>query len=242
MAATLSSKVPLRPSLAFALSTLLSIVAMLWVAGCARLPDYARPRLLDSQNQPFSLEGEFPYRTLTVADFRASRLPEAKQRHARHINAHSCIQIRATRDSRFNITGGRLEGAIIYFGTIRRITFEAVMIPECSWWNPDIPDERVDYVLQHEQIHFALMEIAARQLTRKARNIADTYVAVGSTVQEARSEVEAKVKSMARAAMDDILAEHTAFDNATSLRFDPDVQDRWRRRVEAELRQEALPY
>ncbi len=43
------------------------------------------------------------------------------------------------------------------------------MLPERSWWNPGIPAGLRTYVLRHEQINFALTEIAARRLTQESR-------------------------------------------------------------------------
>ena len=66
--------------------------------------------------------------------------------------------------------------------------FRAVMKPECSFWNKVVgplgffgriaalfspvpvivPVKQPDwYILQHEQVHFAIMEVAARQLSKQ---------------------------------------------------------------------------
>jgi hypothetical protein len=176
---------------------------------------------------------------LTLQDFQAASLPDHLSAHADTINAYSCIQIRPTRDSRFLVTSGAYHGQTIYFGSIDRLAFEAVMLPACSWWNPRVPRARSAYVLQHEQIHLALMELAARRLTREAQEFSATYLAPQATYAEAREAVAGQASSLAQTAMEAALAEHTAFDQETSLYFDPEAQQRWWEGVEARLRKTA---
>jgi hypothetical protein len=43
-----------------------------------------------------------------------------------------------------------LYGQSYFFGRIERLGFEAVMLPDQSWWNPKMPPNMRGYVLQHE--------------------------------------------------------------------------------------------
>ena len=113
------------------------------------------------------------------------------------------------------------------------------MIPSCSWWNPQIPEEKKAYALQHEQIHFALTEIAARRLTQEAREVASSLLVIQSTLKGARDEISVTIRAMVQAAMDESLREHTAFDEDTSLFFDPKKQRLWLETVEEQLRKTA---
>jgi hypothetical protein len=70
--------------------------------------------------------------------------------------------------SKMRITQGYYESQSFYVGSIPQITFEAMFMPTCSWWHPEVPEGLKAYVLQHEQIHFALAELAARNLRTKA--------------------------------------------------------------------------
>ena len=205
------------------------------MVGCAQLPEYARPHIREIDNKQEALDHGFTYRPLTVDDFRALSLPTIYKLHTKNINAHSCIQIRPTRDSKIIITWNYFDKQIFYFGTIEYVVFEAVMIPNCSWWNPHVPKERFAYVLQHEQIHFALMELAARKLTREAKAVTKEFVAIQTTYKDAQSEVSATIEDMIRSASKDSLEEHTAFDQDTSLYFDPEKQRRWLELVEGQL-------
>jgi hypothetical protein len=209
------------------------------LAGCARLPEYARPgfRAPDS-GIPAGGEG-FTYRPLTIEDFRAPSLPPEYDRYDHHINAHSCISIRPSKDSQARITQGVYQGQSFYVGSIPQVRFVAVFVPGCSWWSPEVPEQRRPYVLQHEQIHFALAELSARELTRKAREELKDYLAIDNSYGAVQAELAAKLASMARAAMETSFAEHTDFDEDTSLFYDPRAQRWWLEDVEAQLEETA---
>ncbi len=105
------------------------------------------------------------------------------------------------------------------------------MDPRCSWWNADPRRVGADYVLEHEQIHFALLEISAREINRE---IAGLLVRVASR-ERAPSRAQAKLKSVLEAARMKYLAQSQRFDEQTSPRPDIEAQTRWRREVEARL-------
>ncbi len=217
------------------IKTILLWQLFLMLAGCAQLPEYARPRVVDVEDRQFSLEQAFTYRPLSIDDFQAQSLPEDLVSHARNIAAHACCRIRTTNGTRYKITRGYLNQQIHYFGSILSVDFEAVMNPDCSWLNPDIAEEKLEYVLQHEQIHFALMELAARELTREAKEEAQNFIAIQSSYNAAQSEIAIKIKEMVRSANEAVLKDHTAFDEETSLYYDPESQQRWLERVEEQL-------
>jgi hypothetical protein len=209
-------------------------------AACARLPEYARPRLVQHDEVQQSLSTGFPYRPLKLEDFRAASPPEQISGHAGRINAHSAIQIRLAADSSFSITPGELFGQTYFFGRVEHLAFEAVMIPERSWWNPGIPANMTGYVLQHEQIHFALMELAARRLTRDAQKWASETVVIKPTPQEVHLELAQQIKALVDSAMEADLKRHAEFDQDTSLFYNPRRQQWWSWEVEDELKQTAL--
>ena len=211
----------------------------LLAVGCAQLPDYAKPQFRLPDHNKDSPEYGFTYRQLTVDDFKALSLPEKFTVHAKNLNARVCTNIRLTRDSKFIVNPVNFRGKKSYFASIQDIAFEAVMIPSCSWWNPQISEEKKVYALQHEQIHFALTEIAARRLTQEAREVASSLLVIQSTLKGARDEISVKIRAMVQAAMDESLKEHTAFDEDTSLFFDPKKQRWWLERVEEQLRKTA---
>lgn len=211
------------------------------IAGCTQLPEYARPRFHEPGDGP-GHDGEgFRYRALTIEDFQAPDLPPEFENYNHHINAHSCISIRPSQTSQVRITQGVYDGHMFFVGSFPEVTFEAVFVPACSWWNPEIPPNKKSYVLQHEQIHFALAELAARQLTRENREEFKDYLAINDSYQAVQDELRAKLETLTHDAMEANFEEHTDFDEDTSLRYDPRAQHWWLEEVEARLAEEQDP-
>lgn len=208
-----------------------------WMAACARLPEYARPRFHDPGDAAVRREG-FGLRVLTIEDFQADALPAKYSPYDQHINAHSCISIRPAAESKVRITRSVYGGKLFYVGSLPRIRFEAVFVPACSWWNPKVSGNRKAYVLQHEQIHFALTELAARRLTRDAREELQAYLSIHDSYRAVREELGTKLRDMAHAAMESSFAEHTDFDEETSLYHDPRAQQWWLEEVTERLAEE----
>jgi len=178
----------------------------------------------------------FAYRPLTPDDFRATSLSEQMAGHAERINAHAATLIRLTADSSFRITSGDLYGQRYFFGKIERLAFEAIMLPDRSWWNPKIPANMRGYVLQHEQIHFALTELTARQLTIDIQKWASDVLVMEPTPQEVRAELSRQIKDRINTAMEVNLKRQAEFDEDTSLFFSPKWQQLWSLTVEEELK------
>lgn len=213
------------------------LLTMALVSACSQLPEYAQPHMVQTDELQKSLAAGFSYRPLTPDDFRATSLSEQQAEHAGRINAHATIQIRATADSSFRVTRGDLSGRTFFFGGIERLAFEAVILPDLSWWNPKIPANMRGYVLQHEQIHFALAELAARRLTRDTQKWASEVLVIKPTPQEVRAELVRQIKDRIKAAMEANLKQQAEFDNDTSLFYSPEWQQWWYRKVEKELKQ-----
>ena len=212
-------------------------LSLVLIPSCARLPEYARPRMVQADDLQQTRAAGIPYRELTPDDFRAASLSEHMADHAERINAHAATQIRLTTDSGFRITSGDLYGQSYFFGRIERIGFEAVMLPDRSWWNPKMPANMRGYVLQHEQIHFALTELAARQLTGDSQKWAADVLVIQPTPQEVRAELARQIKDRINAAMEANLKRQAEFDNDTSLFFNPRRQQWWSWTLEDELKQ-----
>jgi len=212
-------------------------LSLTWVSACAQLPDYAKPRTMQIDEIHKVIPTGFTYRQLTPEDFRATSLPENLSAHAEGINAQAATQIRVTADSNFSITRRPFLDRIDYSGSINHIAFEAVMIPNNSWWNPKIKAAIKGYVLQHEQIHFALTELAARKLTSDARKWSSNLLIIKQTPQEVHAEIVRQIKDMINSAMKANQKRHLKFDEDTSLFYNPSRQVWWLETVEKELRQ-----
>jgi hypothetical protein len=214
-------------------------VPFLWLAttlACARLPEYAKPRMVQAHEQRGTLVAGIPYRALTPEDFRATSLSEDLAEHAERIKAHAVIRIRMTADSSFRITSGDFNGQSYFFGSIGHLAFEAVMLPDRSWWNPNIPANMRAYVLQHEQIHFALTELAARQLTGDAHKWASDILVIEPTPKEVAVGLARLINDRINDAMKASLKRQSQFDEETSLFYSPKWQQWWSSTVEDELK------
>ncbi len=160
--------------------------------------------------------------------------------HADVIGANTCVYIRPTKDSNFAVHRSRLGGKWTYYGSIHSIRFEAVMLPSCSWWNPALPPRSHAYVLQHEQIHFAIAEVAARRLTKRVRLKAKSYLSIHPTSAAVQEDIVATIKGWIREANDASLAIHTDFDEDTSMFSDPRAQQWWFEKLKEQLAESQL--
>jgi hypothetical protein len=213
---------------------LLSLLLVL-IVSCVQLPKYAEPRFHASENNRLANMKGFSYRQLEVKDFQAESISPDYSQYSHHIGAQSCINIRPSREVIVRIIQSYYQDMLFYIGTISQLKFEAIFIPECSWWNPNLAKGKEGYVLQHEQIHFALTELTARKLTNEASSEVKGYLAIGNTYLESQKEVKKKLQTMVRGAMEVSIEEHTDFDKDTSMFYDPRAQRKWLERVDARL-------
>ena len=218
----------------FPTSFYLSALLILLISACARLPEYARPQFSPEDNF-VSSANSFSYRALKIDDFRADSLPSKFEQFDHTIQARSCISIQTSHDSQIQIGSGTISGKIVYTGKFSNISFMAVFNPDCSWWNPTIIPEKKNYILEHEQIHFALTELTARRLNRNYKEYMEQYVAIGSTLDEVKKQLHAEAERISREGIEEALEEHTSFDEDTSMFYDPEIQQRWSERVTREL-------
>ncbi|MDK9709056.1 MAG: hypothetical protein OEL83_18595 [Desulforhopalus sp.] len=212
---------------------LVTLLLVLLVAACSRLPSYGQPRGEVS-------DGILPaqiitYRTLTIGDFRAVELPEDLRDHGEHLNAHTTAAIRTRPGGSIAVTSFESGGKKQLCGRAENLAFEAVMIPERSWWSPALSEVQVGYVLQHEQVHFALMEIAARQLNQRAAKEPEQLSGCAEDSEAAANRLSAVLDRWLAEAEEKTLRLHSDFDEATSNRYAPREQQRWYERVMREL-------
>jgi len=214
------------------------ILLALWlVSACARLPEYARPQFRPVAEGAIAPQNAFTYRQLTPEDFQAPSLPEDVQHYNHSIQARSCISLRPARHTTIKISRGNIGNMQIYTGRYVDIFFNAIFNPDCSWWNPQIPSKHKGYILEHEQIHFALTELSAHRLNRLHRRYLLDYIAVGNTALEVRDELVDEVKKVVQQGMQKDLQMHTRFDEETSMFYDQEKQREWLRRINRQLQE-----
>ena len=187
--------------------------------------------MTDTDNSGFS------YRALSIDDFKAERLPPDVQQHQESINARSCLTIRPSDMTSAQITAVSYYGNPLWIGQFKHVSFEALFIPSCSWWNETVSEKKIDYVLQHEQIHFAIAEFTARRATSELGAKMKEYTAVGGTRTEVAEELSRVLLDSVHEFLESDLEIHTEFDEETSLFFDQDQQNSWYSRLTRLLEQ-----
>ena len=90
-------------------------------------------------------------------------------------------------------------------------------------------------MLEHEQIHFALFELAARRLDAESAAIEGSAVATRASPEEAVLEVQEALQSELSAALEAALERNRRFDEDTSMGFRPARQEEWLRQIRREL-------
>ena len=206
--------------------------ALLSTGACSRLPAFAAPRggLID-QDGPEPADA-ISYRALRPSDFKRTS-PPGRIRHGHYeCGALTCAYIRSSQDAKIEVRQPR-PGEAYFEARARHVRFHALMDRQCSWWNPR--QTHAAYTLQHEQIHFAISEIAARRLDRAAHELVRELVVTGSSQQEAVDGISERIQSLAQRYMDEALERNEEFDEDTSLGENPKRQREWWQTVQREL-------
>ncbi len=206
---------------------------LLVAAGCL-LPS----ALLHDQSQS---SPPIRYRLLTRRDFQADRAPAQLRPHATRLGAALCGQIRLDPESGFQARRIRHEdGGQSYSVRIQRLEFHAEMLPHCSWWNPQIRTRDANHVLQHEQVHFALIELAARQLNLQAQDLVRDFEVSGTTRHEVESSAQQHIEALAETALVRLQERHNRFDDQSRNQPLPEHRQWvWWNQVQTELSETA---
>ena len=214
-----------------ATSARIAATLALSLASCApgRAAEYRAPtvRLVDPAQ--LAHRDAVPYRALTRADFRASAPPGDDAHAAEHMSAYTCANLLPT--GALMLEARQAAAGEPFTARPQPVEMVAVMDRDCSWWNPDQRDDQQAYVLQHEQIHFAITEAAARELTSRIHGLRAT----GDTAEAATAALQRRIDGALRDATRAMTARHTDFDRDTSGRHEPALQQRWYDRLRAEL-------
>lgn len=217
----------LAPSLLLALPLLLA-------CGSA-LPEYAAPKRLDVDYADLASRDTIRYRTLTRDDFLGSEPPQAFAAVADRLGAATCAHL-VLPPAKLSIHSRTdADGVAEYEVVVETIQFYAEMDRGCSWWNPKFVGLKHDYVLEHEQIHFALFEIQARRMRTRTPALKAHVRSTGSSAQEAQARAQQKLNETLEEHMAEVMERNRAFDEDTSLGYNPTKQKEWLARVTAEL-------
>ncbi len=177
-----------------------------------------------------------PYRTLTRSDFRGVAPPPQFARVRDRLGAATCAYILLAPEARLETRRVNDGDALVYQAVPSGLAFYARMDRACSWWNASQSVLAREYVLEHEQIHFALFEIEARRLDARSGEIAEAAITVGDTAEEAAAASQEALENRLRHALRAVLERNAAFDEETSHGEEPERQRKWYDRITRELR------
>lgn len=204
---------------------------------CTELPKYAAPYIQKSTTDSIPPGSGFSYRTLTLADFQSPEKTSKKRDSQYNIHAQSCIRMHVSKDSVMEITSVMINGKKQYTGRMVDASFQALFQPSCSWWNPEVPEDKESYILQHEQVHFALSELTAHRLTEYMHEQMQGYVVKGETYDDVETQLNAHFQKLAAAEIESELKYHNQFDKETSIVVDRHAQEAWLKRVQLQLQE-----
>jgi hypothetical protein len=205
--------------------------------GCSPLPEYAAPKGGVVAAADLDSTDVIGYRQLTRADFRGTQAPPEFAKVASRVGAATCGQVRTSSDTQFLINWRQATPASErhHWVEVRKLSFVALMDRRCSWWNDRAAARAPAYVLEHEQIHFALYELGARKLNASVGSIKQEMTNEGTDQNEVQRRAQQALNDALVKATEELLDRNREFDEDTSLGYRPDRQREWLRRVTQEL-------
>lgn len=111
----------------------------------------------------------------------------------------------------------------------------ATMDRSCSWWNQRNAPYVEPHLLQHEQIHFALHELGARDLNRRVKQIRLHFHHEADSAAEALAAADTFIRQVLHQAMTQVNERNERFDRETRFGTDRQRQLHWLDRINKEL-------
>ncbi len=210
------------------------------VLDCTSLPDEFAPTGRIIEASELNESDAIGYRTLTRDDFKGTEPPPHFAPNRAEIGAATCAYIRTTPEIQIVIRQvGSHENNLGYEATLQQLRFHARMDRECSWWNTTQKRLSSTYILQHEQIHFAIVELEARRLNDRASEISRKCKSTARTPEEASQKAQQAMQEQIEGRLAAILDRTREFDEDTSLGYRPERQEAWWIRIQAQLAAES---
>lgn len=199
-----------------------SSIFVLLTACTGRLAKYQLPTIID--NVQIDRSSTIRYRILTKQDFKSTN-PEKIKTQYKHFAALSRIYI-SLDESKLNrnieIKKSDSGQTVI---TLTDPGYHALFDQKKSWFNKNSKTLPPDYVLQHEQIHFSIMELEARRMNHKRKY--NPISVSASSPEKAIHKFAEKIKSDLTTTLELAHKQNLKFDIQTSGRHLPKTQSRW---------------
>ncbi len=195
----------------------------------SNLPDHAQPRIRIHKPGTLVSGDAIRYRLLTRDDFQAKSPPAEVEAHAKQLGAFTCANVVPGPPVRVEVEPDL--DSRRYTVKPANMSYHAEMDRSCSWWNDATHPFPDAYILEHEQIHFAIVELGAREADRRAKAL----VGAGASPRAAVKDYEQRNQNLIREVALEVLERQSRFDQDTSGRYAPEAQRRWWKKVSAEL-------
>lgn len=228
----------MRTCLSFSSLTTALLLACALGLGCAAPPP---PKVLPTKPQVQRVVvADRPdlvrYRALKREDFLSSTPPPQADTSRGHVAAVTCAYLVYAPELRFRAVKEPKQSE--FEVQVENLSFFARMDPQCSWWD-EHAQFSAEYILQHEQIHFAIVELVARDLNRRAPEIVERMRTRAATGEAALAAAKQEFNAEFEAAIQRTIERNRSFDLETSLGFKPEQQSAWAKRIDAELAESA---
>jgi hypothetical protein len=214
----------------------------LWIATlCLALPvaAMAEPPVTIPLRAQFEGGDTIPYRRIESDDFHGTSAPAGNRGEA-HVVASICAGLAFAPDARLVVERVESHDALpVYEARLQQLGFEARMDRDCSYWNAEDSGYSEAYVLQHEQLHFAFVEIRARRLSGQAAEIEEDIYGRAHNPEAAIEQVREELFSLLKSENSELDERHGDLDSHTSGWYFPQLLNGWTEKVSDELRETA---
>jgi hypothetical protein len=217
-----------------AISRCAACLLLVLTTGCMKESPYVAPGVVHIDPTNYDETAMIPYRTLVPSDFKAEKAP--REMEGKHVAAVTVAMIRATA-STVSVKTSTVADSTFYVATVDSFCYEARMSQTDSWWNPKHKHMTTEQMLEHEQIHFALSELGARQANAEMDQIVARIRSTGKTEAEAVRLATKRFHQEHQRVQDAVTARNAQFDmeTANGQRFERNHE--WADRIERELEQ-----
>jgi hypothetical protein len=212
------------------------IVLLLVIAifGCSGV-EFVAPRVVEMDPADYDESRLIAYRTLERADFCAATPPDGMD--SGRVAAVTAALIR-TANVTFSIES-RTSGE--FMASADHLRFEARMSQNHSWWNPR--HAHVDgQLLEHEQVHFAFAELAARRANARIETIRARIRSVARTPDAAMRRAAERLQQEVDRVQDEVAARNAEFDRETVNGQLLEHNHRWYVQIQRELERSRMDY
>jgi hypothetical protein len=121
-----------------------------------------------------------------------------------------------------------------YEAALDEVRYFALMSRHASWWNPDAPSSP-EWILRHEQLHFDLAELFARELGLETERLQQALRGVGADPAEAVADFQRRWAGRMERAQRDLEEIEIRYERETSHGTDVARQTEWFARVKRGL-------